>query len=274
LIDTAPRVVPGAKSVPPEWKQRRRRRDRVALSTWSRSRDAKIGCTIKLEWDTISSIHPNIVPVALVGFALARALASNPAANRRVALWSIKPHKSVRISFAVDANNDLRIAVVDRADSFTASQFQHALRLAAKDARAGVGPVGRATSLVEMTPVVIGRPVLKVWSLLTAGFGIGLMGIPGAPFGAALISSVERFKLPAAEVPFVPFTRCALICSVGAITPSPVVRHGEVAVVDVVEVSVSFDHRICDATQLASLLEAFTNACYSVDRRVVAPTDH
>ena len=81
----------------------------------------------------------------------------------------------------------------------------------------------------------------------------------------ALISSARearaRFGLPAVDVPFVPFTRCALVCSVGAIAPSVVAREGEVVVVDTVEVRVSYDHRVCDGAQLAGLLEDFLQAC-------------
>ena len=89
-----------------------------------------------------------------------------------------------------------------------------------------------------------------------------MLGVPGAPFGAVLLSSVERFGLPAANVPLVPFTRCAFVCSVGAITPSLIVREGAAVVADVVELSVSIDHRICDASQLASFLQTFEAAFY------------
>ncbi len=89
------------------------------------------------------------------------------------------------------------------------------------------------------------------------------MGIPGAPFGAALISSVARFGLPAVDVPFVPFTRCALVCSVGAVASAVVVRDGAPAVANILGVSVSYDHRVCDASQLASLLRSFETAIYN-----------
>ena len=92
-----------------------------------------------------------------------------------------------------------------------------------------------------------------------------MFGIPGAPFGAALISSVARFGLPAVDVPFVPFTRCALVCSVGDVAPSVVARDGAAVVVDTVEVRVSYDHRVCDGAQLAGLFEDFLNACYGSD---------
>jgi pyruvate/2-oxoglutarate dehydrogenase complex dihydrolipoamide acyltransferase (E2) component len=243
-------------------KQRRGSRDRIALTTWPNGRDAKVHSTLQLEWDRASKAHSRIAPITLVAYAFAQALKQNPMANRRVVLWKIRPHNTVGISFAVDEGDDLRIAVIQRADELNPKQFQHALRIAARDARRGVGPLARCTRIVSYLPVVAGRPLLRIWSLLTAGLGIPMLGVPGAPFGAVLLSSVERFGLPAANVPLVPFTRCAFVCSVGAVTQSLVVRAGAVAVADVVELSVSIDHRICDASQLASFLEAFEAAFY------------
>lgn len=244
--------------------RRKGSRDRVALITWPRASDAKIGCRIALEWDLVKRAHPKVVPVAVVGFALAQALVENPITNRRVALWRIHPHKTVRLSFAIDSGDSLKIAVVDHADTLNSREFQRALRVSVREARRGVGPLARATRLFEHAPVGLGRPVLRLWSLLSAGLGLALFGLPAAPFGAALISSVERFKLPAADAPFIPFTRCALVCSVGAITPSVVARDGFAVVVDVVEVSVTFDHRVSDGSQLAAMLQSFHNACYGV----------
>ncbi len=240
-----------------------RARDRLALATWRHGRDARVGCTVVLEWDRVSAVYPHIVPVAVVGVALSRALAMNPSANRRVALWGLRKHKSVRISFAVAANDHLRIAVVDNGDQLDARRFQRALRFAARDARKGVGPLQRLTRLLEYLPVAIGRPILSLWSLFCCGFGVPILGVAGAPFGAALLSSVERFGLPAGDVPFVPFTRCAMVCSIGAISPAVIARAGAPAVVDTVTVAVSFDHRVCDGAQIADLLDHFLAACYS-----------
>jgi 2-oxoacid dehydrogenases acyltransferase (catalytic domain) len=243
-------------------KGRKTSRDRIALTTWSKGRDAKVHCTITLEWDRAAAMHPRIVPITLIAYAFSQALQQNPAANRRVALWKIRAHKTVSISFAVDDGDDLRIAVLQRADELHPKQLQHALRLVARDARLGIGPLARCTRLVSYAPVVIGRPLLKIWSLLTAGFGIGMLGVPGAPFGAVLLSSVEKFGLPAANVPLVPFTRCAFVCAVGAVKPSVIVRDGTAVVANVVELSVSIDHRICDASQLAAFLHDFEGAFY------------
>jgi hypothetical protein len=261
--EVSPRVVPGGRVdrlAPP---LRSGHRDKIALMTWRNSVEARIGFTIKLEWDRVAPQHLHIAPVAVVGYALAQALRTNPGVNRRVALWGLRNHKTIRLSFAVDAGSTLQIAIVDRAERFSSREFQHELIAATRLARSMSSPVARATQLLEAMPVIIGRPALRLWSFLTAGVGIPMLGVDAAPFGAALISSIDRFGLAAADVPFVPFARCALTCSVGAVSASVISREGAPSVVDTVDVAVSFDHRICDAGQLASLLTSFESACYS-----------
>jgi hypothetical protein len=243
-------------------RDRSRRRDRVSLITWPRGQDAQIAASVLLDWDRVTRAHPRITPVAVVGYATARALRAHPALNRRVALWGIRAHRRVRVTFAVAADAELRMAVVDDADTLDPRAFQRALVRAVRSARSGRGWISLATSLIERTPVVVGRPLLRVASLVVAGFGVGAFGVPGAPFGAALISSVDRFGLPAAQVPLIPFTRCAVVCSVGARRPLPIVRDGVVAVVTTVELRVTIDHRVADGAQLAGFLADFEAACY------------
>jgi pyruvate dehydrogenase E2 component (dihydrolipoamide acetyltransferase) len=237
----------------------------VSLITWPKGDEASIGCTVLLDWDRIRAVHPRVAPVAIVGYATAQALRAHPAVNRRVALWGIRPHRTVRVSFAVDTDAELRIGVVDDADARTPHEFQRALIVAARSARSGTSRLGRATSLLERTPVVIGRPVLRLASLIVAGFGVGAFGVPGAPFGAALISSIDRFDLPAAQVPLIPFMRCAIVCSVGAMRQSPVVRNGVVVAANTIELGVTIDHRVADGAQLAGFLDDFEAACYRRD---------
>jgi hypothetical protein len=268
--DVSPRGIPGLRSRAthrPPTLLRSSNRDRVALITWPSGQQAKINCSVTIEWDRVRMTHPHITPIALVGFSMAQALRTNPTVNRRVALWSIRRHPTVRLSFAVDAASDLRIAVVDNADALNPRQFQRTLIDATRIAKAGTGPLARAISLIEWLPVALGRPIVRLGSLITAGLGISLLGVPAAPFGAALISSVDRFKIPASSVPFIPFTRCVLVCSVGGVTPQPIVRNGVLDIVDTVEVKVTIDHRVADGSQLASFLTAFEQACYKEPSR-------
>ena len=240
---------------------RNRRRDRIALATWPSSTSARIGGHFRIDADALARNHPGIAPVAVIGWAVAAALRSHPDVNRRVVLFAIRSNPTVRISFAVDTDDDLQVAIVDRADELDPRGVQRQLVRGARAVRRGEGPFSRPTALMSAVPVALSRPALRLWSVLTAGLGVPLLGLRSAPFGAALVSSVATFDVVAVDPPFVPFARCPLVLSVGAAHPAAVVRDGAVAVANVIDVSVAADHRICDGGQFASFAHRFVELC-------------
>lgn len=240
---------------------RSRHRDRIALATWRSATAARIGGRFRLDADDMARAHPGIAPVAVVGWAVAQALRAHPDVNRRVVLFGLRANRTVRVSFAVDVGHDLQAAVVDRADELSPRQLQRAMVHGARAARDGRGTIHRATRLLGRLPVAIGRPGLRLGSFVTAGLGLPFLGLGAAPFGAALVSSVAAFDLPAVDPPFVPFCRGALVLSVGAAHRAPVVRGDEVVVGTVIEVSVTADHRVCDGAQFAGFAHDIVGRC-------------
>ena len=230
---------------------------------WPTATSARIGLDLRIEWDRVKPGYPKVAPVAIVGYALAQALAKNPLANRRVAVWRIRQNPNVRISFVVDVHDNLRIAVVNDADSLDPRGFQRSLLKATRDARASKGPIATASRIVEAFPGGLGRIGLRMWAAVNSGLGIGLFGIDGAPFwcrARSRQSSVSGYRRSMFR--FCPSLAAAMICSVGAVAPAVIVRDGQPVVADVVEVKVSYDHRVCDGAQLAHLLEDFLRNCY------------
>ena len=90
-----------------------------------------------------------------------------------------------------------------------------------------------------------------------------MFGVGPAPMGVALFSSVERFGVDAVAPPFIPFSRCAFVLSVGARHEAVVIREGVVAIRIVIVVTVAADHRIFDGAQFARLSQDFANSCIS-----------
>jgi hypothetical protein len=198
-----------------------------------------------------------------IGWAIAHGLRAHPAVNRRVVGYAILPNPMVRISFAVDLGDDLDAAVVDHADQLTVQTLQRQLTRYVRATRDGGGPFARPARLMSVLPVPVSRPLLRLWSTLSAGFGVPILGHREAPFGAALISSVASFGLPAVDAPFIPFSRCALVVSVGAEREAPVVVDGQLAVRPVIDLGVTADHRICDGAQFAAFTDHVLSLCGS-----------
>ena len=231
---------------------RSRRRDRIALATWSSPASARITAHLRLDVEDLTTALPGIAPVAAVGWSIAQGLERFPNVNRRVAVHRVRANDSVRVSYAVSVSHDLQVAIIDAADKLTPNATQRALLRESRAAQSGNGPFAKATRLMSAFPVVVSRPTLRIWSLLTAGLGVPLLGFGAAPFGAALVSSVATFDLNAVEAPFVPFARCALVVSIGAARCEASVRDGLVEPRDVIDLVVTADHRICDGAQFAS----------------------
>lgn len=231
------------------------RRDRIALATWSSSTKGRISAQFTLDRDDLRTAHPGVATVAAVGWAVASGLAAHPDVNRRVVMSAVRRNPTVRVSFAVNLGHDLQAVVIDRADELTPGELQRALVSGARAVHHGAGPFSTATRLLGALPVTIGRPALAVSSVLSAGWGIPLFGVRAAPFGGALISSVASLGLHAVDPPFVPFTRCALVISVGAERWAAVVRDGDVVARNVLDLSVTADHRVCDGAQFASFAQ-------------------
>ena len=249
------------RAQPPPVAGRSRRRDRVALATWPSSTSARIGARFRLDADGVASRHPGIAPVAVLGWSVAQALRAHPDVNRRVALFAVRSNPTVCISFAVDLGHDLQVAVVDRADELDPRTLQRRLVRDARAARDGHGAFSKATATMSRLPVALSRPGLRAWSLLTAGLGVPIMGFRAAPFGAALVSSVAAFDLLAVDPPFVPFTRCPLVLSIGAVHAVAVVRGGTVQPANAIDVAVTADHRVCDGSHFAAFAAQVVEGC-------------
>ena len=246
---------------------RSKQRDRLALATWSTATSARINTQFQLRTDAVQRAVPGVNVVAAVGWAVAQGLREFPVVNRRVAIWSIRQNQSVRVSFAVDLDSDVQIAVVDDANQLTPRQFQKALIESVQTARKGRSPLAHAMKLVGRMPVVLSRSVLRIWSALSVGVGIPLLGFGAAPFGAALVSSVGSFDIAAVSPPFVPFSRCCVVISVGAARSASLIRDGTVEIGEVVDIWVTADHRVCDGAQFV----AFTK--YVLSRLCDEPGD-
>ena len=68
-----------------------------------------------------------------------------------------------------------------------------------------------------------------------------------------MVTNIGTLGLSQAYVPLVPYSRVPLLLTMGAIEDAPVVEDGELVVGKIMQLSVTFDHRILDGSHLAHM---------------------
>jgi len=117
----------------------------------------------------------------------------------------------------------------------------------------------------EMASVQRKIDILPVWLLkivfgiqeffgYTLNWNLEKLGIPRDRFGSFILSNIGALGLERGLIPLSPYSRCPVIVGLGKPREAAVVRNGEVKAERVVNVSMTFDHRIADGAQGALVL--------------------
>lgn len=246
---------------------------RTALHTWGRPRDPSVygflelDASAALRWieDARSASGAHVTITHVVGAAVARAIAAEPATNaivRRGRLWR---RRTVDVFFQVvrDEGEDLLGAKIDAADGESPIAIARALGHQAAKVRAHrAGALDKSGSMLGALPERLVGPAMRLIELLTYDVGLDLRAIdvPFDAFGSAMVTNVGTFGLPNALVPLVPFSRTPILVSVGAIRSAAVVVGQKVEVRPVLSIGVTLDHRVLDGAQAGRLATRFSAA--------------
>ena len=99
---------------------------------------------------------------------------------------------------------------------------------------------------MKALPWWLARPATWASDLLVNELHVELPGMPGDPFGSAIITSVGMFGIDAAFAPFVPLARCPMLILVPEVRPRPWAVGDTACVRPVLRLCATFDHRIID----------------------------
>jgi len=89
------------------------------------------------------------------------------------------------------------------------------------------------------------------WLAYSLNMNPEMVGFPQDEFGSMWVSDIGSFGLPSACVPLFPVSRCGLGASIGQAEQKPVVVDGQIVIRDIVQVTLSCDHRLFDASHAA-----------------------
>lgn len=245
-------------------------RRQVAVATWRPPRDGRIYARLALDATAIlayvddarTRTGEHVTVTHVVGAAVGRAICAVPEVRARVVFGRIVPFETCDVAFAVDvgSGDDLAPVKVRNADQKSPAEIARELEPGSGRLREGTAS-GHATSssVIHHLPWWTHRPTLAAVSLVVGGLGIGALGQPGFPLGAAFVTNVGTLGLEEAFAAPVPFARVPLYLAVGAVRDAVVAVDGAVAVRPQLVLGATADHRLIDgahAGRIADIIRA------------------
>jgi hypothetical protein len=241
---------------------------RVAAAMWHDVDDPQIFGRLELDARPLRAyiegarrdgIH--ITPTHLVGRAVAHALETVPELNVQIRHGRAYPRPSIDVFFIASvANGDL--SGVKISDVASKSVVEIAAELAARVDAVKHGrdaAFGRSKRMMDAIPARLLRPALRASAYLTQRLQLDApqLGLPRAPFGSAMVSSIGMFGLPEGFAPLAWMYDVPLLVLVGEIGLRPVVEDGVVVAREVLPITATIDHRYVDGWHLARTFNAF-----------------
>lgn len=250
-----PRARPASRRLP---RPRSRSRRRIAAASWAAPSEGLVqgfldlDVTLAERWCTRHAV----TLAQLAGCAVGHGLVAAPDVRSRVVGGRIVPRASADVSFTVTMGlgADLRAVCIRDIDCKHPRAVAAELQGGARRILRGDDPLaGRAVAIADRLPAPLLRPALRLAGLLANGVGLRLPLARVEPhsFGSAIVTAVEVFGLRRGLAPLVPLARVSTVVCVG--TPYDRVEpHG---VARVVELGLTFDHRIVDGAQIATFTQ-------------------
>lgn len=241
---------------------------KVALGTWQTSYDPSIYGTLRLRVDSVmdyiekfrAKFGSKVTITHIVAKAIGIALKECPDANAILRFNTIYLRKNVDVSILVlmehEGKKDLSSAKIDNIDEKPLTEIVAVLEEKAAKIRARKDKeLEKTRQSMRLIPSLLMFRFLKMLSVLLYAFNLNLkwLGLPKDPFGGAIVTSIGSLGLQTGYVPLVPYTRVPIFVAPGAITKMPVVENDEIVIGQVLDINVTFDHRLIDGAHAADL---------------------
>ncbi|MGI8535222.1 MAG: 2-oxo acid dehydrogenase subunit E2 [Mycobacteriales bacterium] len=251
-------------------------RRKLAVATWRAPKEGRLHARLAVDASALVAYCTRkreesgvkVTPGVVVGMAFHRGVLEVPAFHTRVVFGRIVPFTSYEVSFTVDIESgvDLAPAKIDVAGK---SVVDVARELAAGAARLRAGrdkDFETMSGIVNAVPWWALRPLLSGSSLLHAGIGVRVFGLPAHPLGSMMVSNIGSIGLDEAYIAPVPLARVPLYVCVGAVSDAPMAVDGQVVVRPQLVLTATADHRLVDGVQAAALARVVRTLLADPDR--------
>jgi pyruvate dehydrogenase E2 component (dihydrolipoamide acetyltransferase) len=225
---------------------------RMAAGMWRSPRDPSIYGQMDVDATAALAFlaeQPERVTVThLVARAVAVALREQPELNAKVRFWGrLEQRETIDLFVTVATGGDLSGARIDRADHKSLVELAREVSDRAGKIRKGNDrDYARTRGAMKSLPWWLARPATWASDVLVNELHVELPGMPGDPFGSAIITSVGMFGIDSAFAPFVPLARCPMLILVPEVRPRPWAVGDAAVVRPVLRLCATFDHRIID----------------------------
>lgn len=234
---------------------------KIALSLWGAGGDPSVYGF--LEIDVTHRLGKNS-PMPLVIKALGEVMQRHPEVNSILRLGRLYYRNHINISVMVNiveaGKQDLSFMTLRDVDKMSLQEISDGIQGQARVIRKREDPhLGFAFKLLaKMPPVFIGM-FLKVYGLLThdLDWNLSFLRLPRDPFGSVVVTNVGSLGVKKALIPLVPFSRSAVLISIGEVTKEPRVVNDKIEVREIMHLGVTFDHRFFDGSQAAMMIRDF-----------------
>jgi pyruvate dehydrogenase E2 component (dihydrolipoamide acetyltransferase) len=243
---------------------------RIAIGTWEKTYDPSVYGTLEVRMDEAAKYLEayrektgrRLTYTHLITKAIARAFREVPDANSFIRLNRIYQRKQVDVFLQVvltdeeTGETDLSGAKIENADELPLHEIVDRLQKKAERIRARKDKeLEKTRSSFRFIPSLFLNLVLKVLSfvLYTLNWDMRWAGLPKDSFGSVMLTSIGSLGLDQAYVPLVPYSHCPMVVAAGRVREIPWVVDGEIKPCLVVNLNTTFDHRIIDGAQAASL---------------------
>jgi len=241
---------------------------KLALGTWETAYDPSIYGTLRVRADALLDYiekfrvkyGKKLTVTHLVAKAVGVALKETPDANAILRFNKIYLRKNVDVSLLVlmehDGKKDLSAAKVDDIDTKSLQEIVTEIEARAEKIRARKDKeLEQTRQSMQLVPAFFINRFLKILSFLlyTLNLNLKWLGMPKDPFGGAIITSIGSLGLQTGYVPIVPYTRVPIYIAPGAISREAVVEGDTIVIGHMLDVNVTFDHRIIDGAHAADL---------------------
>ena len=225
---------------------------RMAAGMWRSPRDPSIYGQMDVDATAalafLAAQQERVTITHLVARAVALALRDQPELNAKVRFWGrLEQRETIDLFVTVATGGDLSGARIDRADHKSLADVAREVSERAGKIRNGKDKDhARTRGAMKSLPWWLARPATWASDVLVNELHVELPGMPGDPFGSAIITSVGMFGIDSAFAPFVPLARCPMLILVPEVRPRPWAVGDAVEVRPVLRLCATFDHRIID----------------------------